>query len=181
MEFSPTATIFYATSEELTCWLQDWQNRYSLHAVAGRILPAPSIIRELSAGSFAETDIVREYETICLGTQQLDSYAEFIKQVVAKNPGSLVVRCPRYTGTTMGYGTMSATPPFSESLPTWETIHKDLLSMTEPGVWYGIPGKRKRVLEPAVRYSIGAANLFQQGITLLGAGKTVVIQLGMDI
>lgn len=181
MEPFATATIFYATTEELACWLLNWQHCYSLHAVAGRVWPSPGILRELPLGSVAAAaEVVREYETICLGTQQLDSDDEYIKQVVAKNPRSLVVRCPRQSATTLGYGSMSASPTFSESRRVWEAIREDLIRNTQSGAWYRVPGKRKKALEPEVRYSAGAFNLFREGTTLLGGGSTVVVQLGRN-
>jgi hypothetical protein len=174
------ATNFYTTPEEVSSWLADWQARYQLHAVFGRVFPSPAVIQEVDWKNPGEVlNLVSEQAIVCLSTGPLQTDLTSINPVPFDNPDCLRINLPKSTGDRLKFGTIISGASDPASVKIWKAILKDLVGKTNAGAWYALPGRKKWTLEPEVRFSPGAAALFHEGIRLVGGGKTVVAQLGL--
>jgi hypothetical protein len=162
---------FYATLAEISQWLCDWVPRFKLHAVVGSHPPTVLVTDVSWEDPVAVRAVLQRHKKVFLRLAAIDPAVDHLSRLWNANPDMLCISLPFYTRRTIRYGLFGTGTTDRTSLKTWRKIARDFCRLTSRGLWGLFPSTRRKKYDPEVRYTLGAAQLWQTGGRLLGAGN----------
>jgi hypothetical protein len=124
------------------------------------------------------TEVVRSYSVLYLSPRRLKGDVPSINHLPTANRDQLHLQLPEVTDHGLTACALGSVSRVAASLQVYRAIARDLLSRTAEGVWFCQEGRKKVHIHEGMRYSPGAALLWEQGIPLYGGGRMVVGRLG---
>jgi hypothetical protein len=162
---------FYATAAEIAGWFCAWIPRFDLHCVIGSH-PPTVIVTDVPWGDPAGVlTVLKQHKKAFMRLTPIDTDVEHLSRLWNVNPDMLCITLPIYTRQGMRYGRFGTGTTDKKSLKTWMQVAEDFCLLTSSGLWGVFPSTKRKKYDPEVRYTSGAAKLWQAGRHLLGAGN----------
>jgi hypothetical protein len=176
---------FYATPAEMAAWVTGWIQQHDLRYLFARLYfrgqpPKLDMLHEVgSMEPLVVANAVRDYSSLFLSANAIETNVSTFNQLSVINRNILRIDLPNINYRGLTACSWNVASEDLASLEKYRAIGLDLVLRTTEGVWFCQEGRRSVRIQPRMRYSPGAATLFEQGIPLCGGGRMVVGKLGL--
>lgn len=162
----------------MATWLITWQHTWKLYYCFGKTHPTARLLTDLQWEDLAAVQhAVDDYYVVYFRNTPLETHVFSINEIPERNNNLLEVCLPQRTPSGLRYGSIGSVAKDPEAIAAWKSIVREVYAKTTSGVWYSLPGKRRRTPEPDVRYTDEAQTLWEKGERLVGGGESIVVAL----
>jgi hypothetical protein len=161
---------FYATLAEISQWLCAWVPRFKLYCAIGSHPPTVITTDVPWEDPDGVLEVLKQHQQAFMRLTPIDTAVEHLSLLWNANPAMLSISFPRYTRKSIRYGLFGTGTTDRKSLKTWNRVANDFFQLTSSGLWGLFPSTKRKKYNPDKRYTVGAAQLWQAGGRLLGAG-----------